>query len=313
MRVICEVGADTGQEANRTATRVGSSELYALALTPRAGLSNKLFVWARALAWASANGAELLPTIWRQVRVGPLLRGERDSKFYGDIFNRSSVAQLLRREWIRRSRARRRESGHMLFDTQGAGVYEFSGLRSFFRGLEASRSLIVSELLANCRPYICDRYFSANKPEVAVHIRRGDFLENGMAVPQSWFIEAISAVRRAAAEECKITVFTDALPGQLALVTDMVDVEVFDSGNALIDLLVMSRSKFLVATGTSSFSAWASFLGGVPSLAQQGASLAKWELEDPNIPHLEFTNPSDMHLRKQLHYLLADNGSDVDK
>jgi hypothetical protein len=40
--------------------------------------------------------------------------------------------------------------------------------------------------------------------------------------------------------------------------------------------------------------------------------LAKWELKDPNIPHLEFTNPSDMRLLERLHYLLAGNGTDVD-
>jgi len=60
-----------------------------------------------------------------------------------------------------------------------------------------------------------------------------------------------------------VTVFSDGTDEQLAPVLSLPGVR--RAAPAVVDLIRMSRARVLVTTGTSSFSAWAAYLGGMPT------------------------------------------------
>ena len=50
------------------------------------GLGNLLFPWARAVVACDRDGLTLIDPTWPSIKVGPLLRGEADLRFYGSLF-----------------------------------------------------------------------------------------------------------------------------------------------------------------------------------------------------------------------------------
>ena len=61
--------------------------VYCKAILPRAGLGNRLFPWARCCVYSELNHAPMLAVRWWQLKLGPLLRGETDRRFYARLFH----------------------------------------------------------------------------------------------------------------------------------------------------------------------------------------------------------------------------------
>ena len=70
------------------------------------------------------------------------------------------------------------------------------------------------------------------------------------------------------------------------------------TGSAISDLLALSRSKFLIGTGSSTFSAWAAYLGQMPAMTRlgnpfswfnlknrEGRFIGEWDANRPNADH----------------------------
>src|SRR5882724_7298334 len=60
--------------------------LYCEAVLPRTGLGNRLFPWARCRVFSFTNEVPMLSPRWAQLKIGPLLRGESDPRFYLNLF-----------------------------------------------------------------------------------------------------------------------------------------------------------------------------------------------------------------------------------
>jgi hypothetical protein len=67
-------------------------------------------------------------------------------------------------------------------------------------------------------------------------------------------------------------VTSDGGPDELRPLLDLDNVRQVATGSAIGDLLVLSRAVLLLASG-SSFSAWASYLGRMPTLSHPGQTL----------------------------------------
>jgi len=62
---------------------------------PRAGLGNMLLVWARAVLFADINSIPVIAPNWGQIRIGTYLRGERDKRYYGNLFcNKTYLSKI---------------------------------------------------------------------------------------------------------------------------------------------------------------------------------------------------------------------------
>jgi hypothetical protein len=257
--------------------------LFAWPRVGRAGLGNSLLPWARAELFAAQSGARLLEPDWTSLRVGPYLRGEADKRSYGGYFHaRNHVRGLAK--WLVRTTARRvRED-----DTAGAVaprsravLVVFSGLRDFFAPLLPHSSLIRRRLwqmtLAELRPADAAR----GGDFIAMHVRRGDLTRQGFSpdeidavrqyTPLSWFVEMARAIRgRAGIESLPIVVFTDGYADEVSELLKLPGVELNPRAPAITDLWAMSRACLLLGSGYSTFSMWASYLGGMPTLYAPG-------------------------------------------
>src|SRR5215213_2469134 len=70
---------------------------FSYAKLGRAGLGNELFPYLRSLDTAEIEGARLVPPRWFKLRIGPLLRQERDRRHYWLLFRQPGLADWFLR------------------------------------------------------------------------------------------------------------------------------------------------------------------------------------------------------------------------
>ena len=75
-------------------------KIYAYPILGRGGLGNMLFPWARAEIFCRKTGAQMLAPEWTRVKIGPILRGEKDKRTYMNHFdNEGYIAGI--KKWVR--------------------------------------------------------------------------------------------------------------------------------------------------------------------------------------------------------------------
>lgn len=239
------------------------------------GLGNMLLPWARAQVWAEVSDAWVLCPTWSQLKIGPILRRERDWRFYSFQFHPApdevtgvERALALSVCW------QLDESGKLLRKgVPGAGeVRHFSGLRDRFASLrshgrflrERLESVVETQLLPPPMP----------PSLIAVHVRCGDFRIPPAAVaerlaetglPPQFRLPldvVVSAVRDAlAVAPGPVRVYSDGTDQELAPLLDVPGVERSSGRPAVTEMLEMAQARILIGTPHSSFSMWAAFLG----------------------------------------------------
>jgi hypothetical protein len=279
--------------------------VYAYADVGRTGLGNMLFPWARAEVFAHRHGVRMLAPRWVRPRIGPLLRGERDKRLYAGLFdNRCYVrgarrwAALLRGTVIDEADAaafmERRGRGEA--GSRGTAVVRFSGYEWWFEGIGPHQRLVPHRALVcrRLREILSARVrrrleASPASFAIAAHVRRGDrppmeFMEpypgaidgipqHHKTMPDRWLINCITGVREALGVEAPVTVFSDAMDEQLRPLLSLPRVERAAANPSIVDIFLLARARVLITTGTSSFSAWAAYIGGMPALWYPGLRL----------------------------------------
>jgi hypothetical protein len=268
---------------------------------PRAGLGNRLFPWARCRIFSLVTGLPMLAPSWTQLTLGPLLRGQRDRRFYHDLF-RPTEAEVggWRRRWLEWTSAEIPEpedftSAQDWRPPPGPParrpnrVVVFDGEKDHFRRLNGWEDVLRAHLRAMTRPrWVCRGDRLARGP-IGIHVRRGDFqvaasaaefrTRGGLRTPLSWFVESLAAIRDLAGAPAGAFVVSDGTSDELAELLALPGVTRVATGSAAGDLLALSRSRFLIASGGSTFSAWATFLGQIPTIAYPGQSLTWFALD----------------------------------
>jgi hypothetical protein len=108
-------------------------------------------------------------------------------------------------------------------------------------------------------------------------------------------VAALKAVREVVGFNAPALVVSDGTPGDLRQLLAIDGVSLVRPGCAISDLLTLAKARVLIGSGGSSFSAWASFLGGMPTISHPGQSLNWFRLAvdkgayvgefDPAAPH----------------------------
>lgn len=287
---------------------------YCLAITPRAGLGNKLFPWARSRVHARALGLPALATQWAQVKLGQLLRRESDLRLYTDLFRPLPGELSGPSRWWRLLRAARVEEPEALSLPTAAGPEDlvvFSGWRDYFTRLNGHEDALRADLQAITRPrwLEIDPRIGQEWP-IGINVRRGDFRDatspeefyttGGLRTPIGWFVQTLEWLRRRSGRPLPAFVISDGTPAELSELLALPGVVRIDPGSAIRGIWMLSRARVLLASGGSTFSAWASFLGRMPTLAIPGqnlgwygfagetaASNSVWSPEHPAAPDYE--------------------------
>jgi len=257
----------------------------------RMGLGNMLFPWARAEVLASTYSIPILAPRWVKPRIGPILRRETDLRFYVGLFDNARAGYIrgLRRSLImvRASRVSYElVPAFMASDASKSGIHilECGGWQGWFDDLLPHRELIarrLNDILSTRVRRLLDQ--SNVDFEIAVHVRRGDKApipfgatltgESTETLSDKWYINTIRSVRRILGHSARVRIFSDAKPGQIDPILAEPDTTRAPDNPAIVDMLLLSKAKVLITTGGSSFSAWASFLGAMPTIWYHGAGM----------------------------------------
>lgn len=242
------------------------------------GLGNLLFPWARAKIIALKNNYAFITPTWPQIKLGPFLRQELDKRTYFLLFNSAptDVSGLHRISALIRNN-KKNEYRYLVDKIDDGDVIVVSGMDGMFSdfldysdylSIELSGILRRNNLLKLERDYFCNS-------SIAVHVRFSDFsivtekyLREGSAnsrLPLEWYISAIGAVRKVLGGNVNVNIFSDAPDIEIAPLLALNSVSRVSKNNAIEDILLMSKHKVLIASG-STFSMWSSFLGQIPTI-----------------------------------------------
>ncbi|MFH7024928.1 MAG: alpha-1,2-fucosyltransferase [Heteroscytonema crispum UTEX LB 1556] len=253
---------------------------------PRAGLGNMLLVWARAVLFASINGLPVVAPAWGKFVIGPYLRGERDKRYYGNLFtNKNYLSRLkyflvlLKKKYLHYNPALSQIELSNLESKVGYHLFVFNQSphwSDYFIDLKEHQPIIKEKLLATINPSVLEEISKRPAPEIGLHVRMGDFRslkpENdftklgGVRTPFSWFIRVIDAIREIAGYDVPVTIFSDGYNRELWELLQLPKVSRASAASALSDILTLSKSKLLITSSGSTFSSWASYLGQCPTI-----------------------------------------------
>jgi hypothetical protein len=244
--------------------------MFVAPLIGRAGLGNELFPLLRAADIAARESRVVLWPTWFQLKIGPILRRERDKRMYWILFRTPGLSSVLRLTWAK-------AHGVPYDGSSSSHPYvTVRGMEKYFDGVSISGPEFRDLLLAHARRGVVSP--PLQEPYIAFHVRLGDFSrvgasesgvsKNNTSSPIEWFVARARAAR-------------DAHPGiRMFVCSDGDDIElapllrepgVFRSTgrNALDDMVFMSHAAGIVGS-RSTFSAWGAFLGDVPMVVQTG-------------------------------------------
>lgn len=229
---------------------------------PKTGLGNMMIVWAYGIVFAHKNGLPVTVSKWWGFRWGALLRRERKKRLYHGYFKEESLAKIAK-AYVQATFATSLKNPHLhQIAEKSVRTYIFDKLpaNNYFINLASYEDFVKEQLLNILSPNVQQELDSLPIPQIGIHIRRGDFKAGNHLTPVSHFIEIISLIRNVIGTDLCVTVFTDAEPAEIREILEIGNVKIHKGKYDITDILLLSKSRFLVLSRDSSFSYWAAFL-----------------------------------------------------
>ena len=229
-------------------------------------MGNLLLVWARAVVFAHLNNLPLVTSYWWGFRWGAWKRNERRKRLYYGYFKESSFHSLLKMgiyKWIFPVVSEPpivKLAPQQLLGNQVFIFHQVAVNHDLFGPLRHHRSLLTNRIYELLSPALLLQANQFEAPVIAVHIRRGDFKLGNPITPLSFFIDCIKQIRDATAEQWMVTIFTDAAPEEVAEVMALPGTTLAVVKPDILDILLMSKSRVMVLSQSSTFGYWAAFL-----------------------------------------------------
>ena len=233
---------------------------------PKTGLGNMLLVWANAAVFAHMNQLQLQTSRWWSLHWGAWWRRESKKRFYFSYFKEAGFAkraqftlQYFYRKVVLNPLLEKLTAG----ESGSCSLYIFNKLvthEQMFLKLAPHKEMLSVSLLAMLREDKKKQLESYKVPEMSVHIRRGDFITTGQATSLDFFITGIRETRKALGRDVPVTVFTDAAPHELVALFELPAIRMAEPKADILDIVLMSKSRILMLSQSSSFSYWAAFL-----------------------------------------------------
>lgn len=262
-------------------------KIYAFPKVGRSGLGNCLFPWARAEIFARQHMVNVLAPRWDALRIGPYLRREAEKRRYGGFFKAQHHVTGFARRSILTVAQHITESelagaGDLRWKSWRPLVVEFAGVNDLFAPLMTHHDFIKQRLWEMTVAELKPETAAYGTGFIALHVRRGDITRQGFTeqqlrqdvlqyTPSSWFAAMVRRVREIPeAKHLSVVLFTDGYPDEVADLTGKSGVFLHKNQTAITDLLTMSTASVLFASGYSTFSMWASYLGGMPTIYAKG-------------------------------------------
>jgi len=261
------------------------------------GLGSRLFPWARCRIFSKIHGGTVVTPIWARPAIGQIFRGGVNYPSYmrqialWDLFQQRAGDTGILAGYFKTRLMKVIDEPNNLndFPKEAANkkiIFQYK-LSDNFQPLNGWSEFLHNELRAITKK----KYLAlADKPKsipIGIVVRCGNdydepssddciTLKYGEKTPVKWFVRMLQMIRNEIGEDVNAYVVSDGTTRQLAELLAMKNTHFVRPGSAISDLLTISRAKVLLAAGTSTFSAWASFLGQMPSASHPGQPLTNW-------------------------------------
>ena len=232
---------------------------------PRTGLGNMMLIWARGIVLSKTYNIPLVCSLWYGLRLGPILRNEPKKRFYWGYFKETPILTLLQtnfNSWFAKKEYNIQPDKTISLNRK-VGFYIYNRViieSDLFAMIRNHQPLIKSELDRLLSPGMKHELKRFNKPVISVHIRRGDFNFGPSITPIDYFIKAVKLIRKNVGELWPVTIFTDARKNEIEEILNLPEVYLAEEKADILDILLMSQSKVIVLSKSSTFSYWAAFL-----------------------------------------------------
>ena len=252
-----------------------------------AGLGNELFPWAKAFLAAQALNGRVMQPAWG-LNQRNYYRDFGTSRF--DWLQQAAIKLAL--PVVHFDEAAYRATGEEDYQqavahfaaAQGLHhrrnfLFSASGMWGGFKAIRKAHVFVMSELL-KARSAVSNVHsmlgqVCPGKAMIAVHIRRGDFLNLSsdedyrgrfnVALPLEWYLATCTSIKRSCGDQVEFLLLTDASPEQVApFINAFKPLTTFHLRQTdCSDLLLMAFADSIVCS-VSSYSMWGAFLSNAP-------------------------------------------------
>ena len=230
---------------------------------PKVGLGNMLLVWARAIVFCKINQLELTTSSWCGFRWGALIRRESRNRFYYKYFIESSFISKLLINIKKIFSTIIYEPDLKEVDLNNNKIYIFNKNKihnDLFYGLRDYQSYIKIKIEEKLH-YRIKKIIDKEKIScISIHVRRGDFKKGNPITPLSHYLKGIELIRKHTNKNLSVTIFSDADLNEIQPLLEIDNVKLANRNPDIVDILLMSKSKVIFLSQSSSFSYWAAFL-----------------------------------------------------
>jgi hypothetical protein len=233
---------------------------------------------------------------WVKPRIGPIFRGGIDLNSYHrqillmGLFEKPSISLPYTHDILMRlcsnqvDEAASPLSAPQNINSSSNVIINFCGDNGRFKYLNGYDDIIKSELISITK--LKWRNFANTFADVpiGINVRMGNdfrspqspedhFIIEATKTPIKWFVESLIAIREFLGFNATAYVVSDGSASDLSHLLSLPNTFFVRPGCAISDLLILSKSKILIRSGGSTFTAWASFLGQMPTISHPGYTL----------------------------------------
>lgn len=237
------------------------------------GLANCMLVAGRAAVLANRYGADMLRPTWERFSFSNYIRLDKDKRTYRNLFRGGIFSSVLSKVCVLACNNHYPETQQEKFAVSAKGiliVQGFSWQESPFQLLADNYEIVNNYFQKNFNPKALRKVNGFDFSDtIAVHVRLGDYKNmHGLQTSIEWYVDVIIKLKEYCSKTTKFIIFSDGKDRELRPLLNINNTQRVFFGNALADIVAMSKCKLIIAS-SSSFSAWGAFLGQRPFIAQK--------------------------------------------
>lgn len=240
------------------------------------GLGNLLFPFARAILFANNNDFQLINPTWLAIKLGTILRNEKDKRFYHDLFKPvlGSINGWKKQKLLvtKKKISELYLKSSFCSSFEGDVIVTFEGLGELFDDILRDYEYIRSVLFDIIRDEHKRGLIFDFSKSISIHVRLGDFKIGGQTTDLNWYLDKVNEIRGYLGKCVDVYIFSDGTDVELRPLLNLKNTSRVFFGSSIADMIAMSQSKLLICGKNSTFAQWASYLGRMPVICPRDSS-----------------------------------------
>lgn len=248
------------------------------------GMGNLLFTYFDAFIFCKENDCQFIWPTWMSLKIGPWIRREKDKRLYCGLYTPENwqiagIKKVLLLLFSKKVKADLEMTNFNDFDLSEKEILVWQKCNYKIETFIPYRDEIKNHIWSITNPRIKEKVKALyiDEKTVHLHVRMGDFQEINnttgerflLRSPIDWFVNCVRQISEMFHGRISFLVFSDGTDDELKELLKQPNTKRVETGTSIGDILALSMSKLIIATGASTFSLWARFLGNTSCLCYE--------------------------------------------